>query len=72
MAAHPPGTRTDAPAGTPSTHTPREDSTQAPPVPKGGLNEEIGDLDAPRDPENDQQDDEDGLPGRAGGGLIGG
>lgn len=40
-------------------------------VPQGGLNQEIGDMDAEADP--DQEADRDGaLPGRAGGGLMGG
>lgn len=40
-------------------------------VPQGGLNPEIGDMDAEADP--DQEDDrESGLPGKAGGGLMGG
>jgi hypothetical protein len=40
-------------------------------VPTGGLNEEIGDMDAEADPDQDA-DHEDGLPGKAGGGLMGG
>lgn len=42
-----------------------------PRVLQGGMNPEVGDLDAEADP--DQEPDDDGsLPGRMGGGLIGG
>ena len=42
-------------------------------VPQGGLNPEVGDMDAETDPDSvPDDDDENGLPGKAGGGLIGG
>ena len=37
---------------------------------QGGLNEEIGDMDAETDPDADSDDE--GLPGKLGGGLMGG
>lgn len=40
-------------------------------VPPGGVNPELGDMDAAADPDDDEKDTN-GLPGRAGGGLIGG
>ena len=40
-------------------------------VPQGGLNQEIGDMDAEADPDQ-ENDRENGLPGKAGGGLMGG
>lgn len=50
-----------------------EDPIDAPVVPpQGGLNPELGDMDAEVDPEQDTTDIENGLPGKAGGGLIGG
>lgn len=50
-----------------------EDPIDAPVVPpQGGLNPELGDMDAEADPEQDTTDIENGLPGKAGGGLIGG
>lgn len=41
-------------------------------VPQGGLNPEIGDIDAEADPDRKRQDGDNGLPGKAGGGLMGG
>jgi|GEM_PF-1579284 len=55
--------RTPQPASAP--HTDERDLSPKPP--SGGLNEEIGDLDGDVD-----SDDDDGLPGKAGGGLAGG
>lgn len=50
-----------------------EDPIDAPMVPpQGGLNPELGDMDAEVDPEQDTTDIENGLPGKAGGGLMGG
>lgn len=40
--------------------------------PAGGLNPELGDLDAAADPGHAPDEDDDGLPGKAGGGLVGG
>lgn len=40
-------------------------------APRGGLNEEIGDMDAEAEPDQEGSR-EDGLPGKAGGGLMGG
>ncbi|WP_225540862.1 hypothetical protein [Xanthomonas sp. XNM01] len=40
--------------------------------PAGGLNPELGDLDAAADPDHAPDEDDDGLPGKAGGGLVGG
>ena len=40
---------------------------------QGGVNREIGDMDAEADPDRDPEDDDDnGLPGKMGGGLMGG
>lgn len=40
---------------------------------QGGVNPEIGDMDAEADPDRDPNDDDDtGLPGKMGGGLMGG
>ncbi|ASR42041.1 hypothetical protein BEN78_00045 [Xanthomonas citri pv. mangiferaeindicae] len=45
-----------------------DDTTRTPPRdPKTGIDREVGDLDDPDAPDND-----DALPGRAGGGLAGG
>ena len=41
-------------------------------VPSGGLNREVGDLDAEADPDHDATGDDGHLPGRVGGGLAGG
>lgn len=43
-----------------------------PRVPQGGMNPEIGDLDAEADPDRQESDADESLPGRMGGGLIGG
>jgi hypothetical protein len=37
-----------------------------------GVNRELGDMDAEADPNRDPKDDDDGLPGKMGGGLMGG
>jgi len=41
-------------------------------VPRGGMNPELGDIDAQADPERASEGDDDALPGRVGGGLVGG
>ncbi|RPE81939.1 hypothetical protein [Vulcaniibacterium tengchongense] len=48
-----------------------EDLRQTAPVPQGGVNPEMGDMDAAADPDRDPDDGDGGLPGKAGGGLMG-
>ncbi|HEY0335402.1 MAG TPA: hypothetical protein VGC74_17150 [Stenotrophomonas sp.] len=55
---------------TPRQGPPSADQDREPKPNRGGLNEEVGDLDPADAP--DEQDDEGHLPGRAGGGLAGG
>ena len=47
-------------------------ATPAGEVPQAGMNSELGDMDAEADPDRDPEQGSDGLPGKMGGGLLGG
>lgn len=48
------------------------DAQQLEEIPHGGVNPEVGDMDAEADPDRDPRDDDNSLPGKMGGGLMGG
>jgi hypothetical protein len=48
------------------------DATPSGEVPQAGMNPELGDMDAEADPDRDPKGGSDGLPGKMGGGLLGG